>query len=119
MPELSKIVQESVCHSKLATRPILYTDTVGGKQTLRDDLWAVTTEELNEIEFSSQISLLEAELERKKGMTKETLEQDSLMLLTRHERETYGEEVLGYNQAIQEDITYLTEQIEECRKLLN
>lgn len=38
-----------VCQHPLATRPILYTDTVGGKQTLRDDLWAVSTEELNSL----------------------------------------------------------------------
>jgi predicted RNA-binding Zn-ribbon protein involved in translation (DUF1610 family) len=36
-----------VCISPLATRPVLYTDTVGGVQTCRDDLWAVTTAELN------------------------------------------------------------------------
>lgn len=35
------------CISPLATRPVLYTDTVGGNQTCRDDLWAVTTDELN------------------------------------------------------------------------
>ena len=37
----------SICKHELATRPILYTDTIGGKQVLRDDMWAVTTEELN------------------------------------------------------------------------
>jgi hypothetical protein len=36
-----------VCIHPLATRPVLYTDTVGGVQTCRDDLWAVTTDELN------------------------------------------------------------------------
>lgn len=36
------------CVSPLATRPVLYTDTImGGRQAMRDDLWAVTTEELN------------------------------------------------------------------------
>lgn len=37
------------CNSPLTTRPILYTDVVKalGGQVLRDDLWAVTTEELN------------------------------------------------------------------------
>lgn len=39
------------CDSPLATRPIFYTDTIGDKQVLRDDLWAVTTEELNKIEI--------------------------------------------------------------------
>ncbi len=28
-------------------RPVLYTDTVGGEQTCRDDLWAVSTDDLN------------------------------------------------------------------------
>lgn len=35
------------CKSNLATRPILYTDTINGQQVLRDDLWAVSTDELN------------------------------------------------------------------------
>ena len=36
------------CHSKYAKRPILYTDGVNGEQCCRDDLWAISTEELNE-----------------------------------------------------------------------
>lgn len=36
-----------ICEHELATRAIFYTDTVEGKQALRDDLWAVSTEELN------------------------------------------------------------------------
>jgi hypothetical protein len=32
------------------TRPLLYTDTIGGEQVLRDDMWALTTEELNAID---------------------------------------------------------------------
>ncbi len=39
-----------VCRSPLATRPILYTDTLSGDQVCRDDLWAVTTEELNRMQ---------------------------------------------------------------------
>lgn len=35
------------CLHPLSTRPILYTDSVGGEQVCRDDLWAVTTDELN------------------------------------------------------------------------
>lgn len=48
------------CHSKLATRPILYTDTVKGRQVCRDDMWAVTTDELNakEIEIAKLRKLL-------------------------------------------------------------
>lgn len=44
------------CNSKYATRPVLYTDTVGGEQTLRDDLWAVSTQELNDLEEEKQQS---------------------------------------------------------------
>lgn len=36
------------CHSPYAKRPILYTDTVNGEQCCVDNLWAVSTEELNE-----------------------------------------------------------------------
>lgn len=45
-----RTVEMKKCESGLAKSAILYTDTVGGKQTLRDDLWAVSTEELNAIE---------------------------------------------------------------------
>ena len=40
----------SCCDSDLAKRQIFYTDTVGGKQALRDDFWAVTSDELNAVE---------------------------------------------------------------------
>jgi hypothetical protein len=46
-------MKEKVCISPLATRPVLYTDTVGGSQTCRDDLWAVTTDELNALELAA------------------------------------------------------------------
>lgn len=32
---------------KVKVQPVLYTDTVKGEQTLRDDLWAISTEQLN------------------------------------------------------------------------
>lgn len=36
------------CISPLAIRRVLYTDTInGGNQAMRDDLWAVSTDELN------------------------------------------------------------------------
>ena len=38
-------------------RPLLYTDTIGGSQIGRDDMWVLTTEELNAID--SRIALLE------------------------------------------------------------
>lgn len=45
--------KEKVCHSKLSTRPLLYTDTIRGEQICRDDMWAVTTDELNELNSPS------------------------------------------------------------------
>lgn len=42
--------QGHVCNSPLARRPILYNDSVGGLEAHRDDLWAVTTKELNALE---------------------------------------------------------------------
>ena len=42
------------CRSSLATRPILYTDGLKGEQVCRDDLWAVTTEELNRVQDNLQ-----------------------------------------------------------------
>lgn len=40
------------CKSKLAIRALLYgVDTIGGKTPImQDDMWAVTTDELNDIE---------------------------------------------------------------------
>lgn len=59
--------------------------------------------------ISSQISLLEAELERKKEM----IQMDRYA-----EDEPWFECDNKHNKFIQEDITYLTEQVEECKKLL-
>lgn len=42
----------TTCLHPLATRPILYTDSINGEQTCRDDLWAVTTDELNALRAS-------------------------------------------------------------------
>lgn len=39
----------ATCKSCLATRPLLYTDSIKGQQVCRDDMWAVTTEELNKL----------------------------------------------------------------------
>lgn len=45
--EMHKIPR--ACISPLSTRPVLYTDTIqGGNQAMRDDLWAVSTDELNQ-----------------------------------------------------------------------
>lgn len=46
--------RDGVCRHPLATRPIQYTDSLGGVQTCRDDLWAVTTAELNAIVSEQQ-----------------------------------------------------------------
>jgi hypothetical protein len=48
--EKKKNLTRNVCYSKYATRPILYTDTIKGIQVCRDDMWAVTTEELNKLD---------------------------------------------------------------------
>lgn len=43
------------CISPLAIRRVLYTDTInGGNQAMRDDLWAVTTDELNALHNALQ-----------------------------------------------------------------
>lgn len=53
--------EECICHGweirfkelegmvRNITRAILYTDTIRGEQTLRDDLWAISSTELNEL----------------------------------------------------------------------
>ena len=37
------------CEDVLATRAIMYSDTINGVEVHRDDLWAVTTTELNAV----------------------------------------------------------------------
>lgn len=51
------------CISPLATRAVLYTDTVGGQQTCRDDLWAVTTDELNDLHKAVQQAKIIADIQ--------------------------------------------------------
>ena len=43
-----------ICEDALATRPLLYSDTLGGKEVHRDDMWVVTTAELNEVAILRQ-----------------------------------------------------------------
>lgn len=43
-------IATGVCQSPLAKWPIRYNDIIQGKETHRDDLWAVSTTELNEYE---------------------------------------------------------------------
>ena len=45
---------ERVMTAPVPARPILYTDTVSGEQCCRDDMWAVTTAELNAISRAKQ-----------------------------------------------------------------
>ena len=35
--------------NKILMRPLLYTDTIEGKQVCRDDMWVLTTEELKSV----------------------------------------------------------------------
>ena len=107
---LSKIVQESVekfdeQFKSSYAYPFVFDETCN--------------EDVKNFIISSQISLLEAEIERKKGMMKEMHHHISCKE-THLEAfcECVDEVSMYYNQAIQEDILYLTEQIEECRKLL-
>ena len=44
----------------IPTQMILYTDTIDGKQTFRDDLWAVSTADLNALTHDKDL-LREAE----------------------------------------------------------
>lgn len=46
---IDHLERKARCHSKYATRPIIYTDGVNGEQCCRDDLWAISTEELNRL----------------------------------------------------------------------
>lgn len=95
---LSQIVQESVESWKEE-----YKDT-----TLT---YAVTVKEpMHPIDFliSSQISLLEAELLRKKVMI---IKPDMMAYGSKTENE-------GWNLAIQEDISYLQEQLELIKKMV-
>lgn len=62
-------MSDKTCVSPLATRPVLYTDTLEGRQTCRDDLWAVTTDELNDLHRAVQNaatinSILQAKVQR-------------------------------------------------------
>ena len=105
---LSKIVQESVekfdeQFKSSYAYPFVFDETCN--------------EDVKNFIISSQISLLEAELERKKGMMKrehgDTVMPNSHGLII----ETLAEKRL-YNKLIKEDTTYLTEQIEEIKKLI-
>lgn len=46
--EANKRIDElTTMRAKIPPRPLLYTDTIQGQQVCRDDMWAVTTDELN------------------------------------------------------------------------
>jgi len=98
---LSKIVQESVRNAEIEFYHSNF--CVAGMITLKEKC-KCGKQEVVDFVLSSQISLLEAELDRKKGM------------IIRYEKE--DEIVFGYNKSVFEDITYLQEQIVECKKLL-
>ena len=66
--------------------------------------------------ISSQISLLEAELERKNGLIKEIENSTNCWC---EDFEACNNCLVRYgNKAIQEDITYLTEQLELIKKMV-
>ena len=52
-------------------RPILYTDTIEGEQTCVDNLWAITTEQLNKlVDAESRLARLAAKMEDVEGIAK-------------------------------------------------
>jgi hypothetical protein len=81
----------------------------------------VFNEDVKQFLISSQISLLQAELERKKRVIEkaylEFLESESI--IDGDEERQRQKNILGIKMdTIVEDITYLTEQIEEIKKLV-
>ena len=98
--ELSKIVQESVNLYKLKF------DNTAKYTTVSE---GVKIEYPANFLISSQISLLEAELERKKGMLMTQTKEES------HPDWFYG---YGYNQAITEDIAYLEKELLDIKAIL-
>ena len=126
--ELSKIVQESVeKFEENRPREVGKEKRYGYKNIEVNTIHTVTDWEfLKKDLISSQISLLEAELERKKGMmkniTRDNYDGDDL----NSAREYYGiwaitwDEIIRYedgqSKVLEEDITYLTEQIAEIKK---
>lgn len=81
-----------LCLSPLATRPVLYTDTIkGGQQALRDDLWAVTTDELNKV----QQDALDAARYRWRKVEDELPPDEVGVLVTDGERVTAAERFMG------------------------
>jgi hypothetical protein len=98
---LSKIVQESVESFNLKPKE-WYLNQDTGKYEMTDDIY-------KKYLISSQISLLEAELERKKGIA---------LGLTGEYNDEKGVYAMCLLEILEQDITYLTEQIELCRKLI-
>jgi hypothetical protein len=45
----AQLADKTTMRAPVPARPILYTDTIKGNQCCRDDMWAVTTEELNRL----------------------------------------------------------------------
>jgi len=56
----------SVLVSTVPVRVLLYTDSIGGEQVLRDDMWAVTTADLNESHEATAALRAELAAEREK-----------------------------------------------------
>lgn len=63
--------------------------------------------------LSSHISLIQSEIERKKGVMKNV---DDFKNYDYLDNDTVLH--IGYNQAIQEDITYLEKELEEIKKIV-
>ena len=125
MKQLNEIVRESVesfrqkiyepVHEEGVTcwcKPI-----VTGEGTSEANIMTITHNEERDLRtrdfLSSQISLLEAELERKKGMMKDYKEQ--VILELESDDSMWNS---GYKSAVYEDITYPESEIEKIKELI-
>jgi len=122
MKTLNEIVRESVDIEVI--KSIMYATDVDWEMSLQEDKLTYTNtwklhkkirDVLNQYRISSQISLLEAELERKKGMLVDEHPVDCIDGET--PVETYGYEA-EYNKPIRIDITYLESEIKKIKELI-
>jgi hypothetical protein len=66
---------------------------------------------------SSHLAALEAELDRKRGMMEESIKKPMVKYYGNGKCDEDIRYNDGYKEAIQEDITYLEQEIEKCKKL--
>jgi len=73
----AEVERLKMCQSDKATKSILYTDTIGGEQVCRDDMWAISTTTLNALTASEQrVKELEAEAQEEQDEFRRVVEDD-------------------------------------------